>query len=506
MKKIIAIILAMMLCLLACSGCQKHDAANPESAPALSVEPTVSSTPAPSVLTSNAGEIRYVMIYNPNIYDEKSKENVSLGTGEIEEYIEAEMQRADGLTPLNHDEIPMSTLELNQDFDFSQLMLEGSRGGVLISPYSVGDTHEFYCGQKNRVKQEFTCLYAGTNCNVWTCDGTVTEDQAMEYGKEFDEKIYDQAVSSFGTPRFAENGGKVNILCYELPERTTLGFFVNADGFASDEADDATKARMGMNTDHDIIHINSRFIGNKDKVCATIAHEFQHLICFSGIFETVDTTQVRTWLNEAMSGYFEEALYPGAKENSGHYAAFSNSNRIRHGQSMYNFATTQTPMDQDLGVYGSVYLFSEYLANLANKDIFSDIHTYWRDSYSDTLDEAEAIASVIPDEIRESIVSSVDYNGRVNFADAEDEFLSKLTLDFYLSLMNVDENDPTSYQKIEAQTLLYDEINPADIEGGGRVIVTLKDGEYKFPEDADQGLVYIGFDKDFHIVTDYVVR
>jgi len=41
---------------------------------------------------------------------------------------------------------------------------------------------------------------------------------------------------------------------------------------------------------------------------------------------------MRTWLNEAMSGYVEEQLYPGAKESAGHYDAFVESNRIRHGQ------------------------------------------------------------------------------------------------------------------------------------------------------------------------------
>ena len=59
---------------------------------------------------------------------------------------------------------------------------------------------------------------------------------------------------------------------------------------------------------------------------------------------------------------------------------------------------------------------------------------------------------------------------------------------------------------VEAQTLLYDEINPADIEGGGRVIAALKDGEFKFPEDADEGLIYIGLNKNFEPVTGCVIR
>ena len=50
-------------------------------------------------------------------------------------------------------------------------------------------------------------------------------------------------------------------------------------------------------------------------------------------------------------------------------------------------------------------------------------------------------------------------------------------------------------------TLLYDEINPADIQGGGRVIAATMDGTFEIPDDADYGLIYIGLDADFKPVT-----
>ena len=50
-------------------------------------------------------------------------------------------------------------------------------------------------------------------------------------------------------------------------------------------------------------------------------------------------------------------------------------------------------------------------------------------------------------------------------------------------------------------TLLYDEINQTDIYGGGRVIVATKDGTYRVPKDANEGLVYIGLNADFEIIT-----
>ena len=170
------------------------------------------------------------------------------------------------------------------------------------------------------------------------------------------------------------------------------------------------------------------------------------------------------------------------------------------------FDTTVSQFDFDIGVYGSVYLFSEYLSNKVGDDVFSDIHDHWRYSGSYTLDEAEAIADSASSSVYDEIDEVIDFDGQINFADAEDEWLSKLTLDFYISLLQSEADNPDAYKHFEAQTLLYDEINPADIEGGGRVIVSLKDGEFKFPEDADEGLVYIGFDKDFNIITERVVR
>jgi len=173
---------------------------------------------------------------------------------------------------------------------------------------------------------------------------------------------------------------------------------------------------------------------------------------------------------------------------------------------MYNFETTNTNMEFDIGVYGSVYLFSEYLANISDDDVFSNIHSYWRNSYSSTLSEAEAIVESVTKDVYDEIDSSFDYEKELRFKDSNELWLSKLTLNYYLSLLKYDENDPEAYNKVVSQTLVYDEINPADIEGGGRVIVALKDGNFEIPEDADYGLVYIGLDENFEVVTNCIVR
>ena len=212
------------------------------------------------------------------------------------------------------------------------------------------------------------------------------------------------------------------------------------------------------------------------------------------------------WSNKKRSCYIEENLYPGTKDLAGHYEEFATSDRIRHGQSMYNFTTDTTNTNFDIGVYGSVYLFSEFLSSGAGDDVFSGIHSYWRTSYSPSLDEAEAIVNSVPSSFKNKVDNIVDYGNVIRFADPDEEWMSKLTLDFYLSLLKPDGSSPEAFDKVRAQTLLYDEINPADIEGGGRVVAALRDGEFKFPTDADRGLVYVGLNRNFEIVTEIVVR
>ena len=107
--------------------------------------------------------------------------------------------------------------------------------------------------------------------------------------------------------------------------------------------------------------------------------------------------------------------------------------------------------------------------------------------------------------MKKSIDKTIDYEGNIDFASKDDEWLSKLALDFYISQLEYDkDDDPEAFERLEASTLLYDEINQANIEGGGRVIVELSDGEFEVPSDADDGLIYIGLNEDFEVVTDYI--
>ena len=82
--------------------------------------------------------------------------------------------------------------------------------------------------------------------------------------------------------------------------------------------------------------------------------------------------------------------------------------------------------------------------------------------------------------------------------------MSKMTLDFYLTTMDMDLAHLVGAEDVARRYMLYTEINQQEIEGGGRMLVATENGSYAVPEDADKGLIYIGFDENFNTVTDLV--
>lgn len=468
-------------------------------------------TPAPMPTGSDFSgrdDIAYVLIFNPNIYKETLNWNEKLTTGSIGQLIDVSMARADELEPFEPEFKPYQQTSSGELFAGYTGELDLNRAGGIQPIYSLGDTRQFYAGDEYRSLQTFECVYAGSHCYVWSTGGSVSTAQANKIGSEFDNKIYDADVTTFGTPRYEDEGGKIHLLYYPMTDGL-LGFFWPVEIFATGEYLTEQEAEYyGANQDLAIINLNSDLIGYpqyEEMIFATTAHEFQHLINASDLFYTVDPLSIgyiSTWLNESMSGYIEEKLYPGVKDTEGHYEAFASSYLIKHGQSMFNFSTEFN----DIGVYGSVYLFSQYLENLAGGDVFRNIHDYWRNSYSRTLCDAEALHNSVSSSVAAQIEAAYSYPGNVRFDSADEEWMSKLILDFYMSLLSFDAGDPAAYAKVQAQTLLYDEINPADIEGGGRVIAATKDGTFEIPADADYGLLYIGLDSNFQPVTGIVYK
>ena len=457
-----------------------------------------------NVVANDFIPVRYVMIYNPAIYDPNAMDNAALSTGSLGTQVEVDFNR--GGLPNLAENLTISQGELMAGLNDVPRQ-EGDRASGFAPLYSVGDTQIFYACQDDDVNARearyFSCRYAGTYCNVWVSNVNLSDTMAQEYGQEFDTYIYENVVAAFGPARFTDNGGKVNLLFYDLPENIG-GFFHFYDLYASSEVYTSDISYYGLNVDHAILHINGTFADYntypqlKTFMRSTMAHEFQHLICASNTFETLNFSICDTWINEAMSGYIEELLYPGVKAgDGGHLSSFFWSDLIRNGQSMYNFTTTY----DDIGVYGSVYLYSTYLAALAGNEVFNTFHRYWRASYSPSLSVPEALANSVPMNIYNAIDQSITFPKDVVFNTPEEAWMSKLTLQFYLDLLDKEATDPEAFQVISGQDLLYNEINPAIIEGGGRIIIALSGDSYVIPADADNGLVYIGLDKDFNVVT-----
>ncbi len=461
---------------------------------------------------SGRSDIAYVLIFNPDIYDESMDWNKKLTTGSIGSQIDISMNRADELDPVESPFKPISQMSSAELFAQFGDEIDLDRAGGVQPIYSVGDRHDFYAGYEYRDLYTFNCVYAGEHCYIWSVNGSISSSQANKVGNEFDSRIYDADVTAFGTPRYADEGGKIHLLYYPM-SGGTLGFFSPSEIFATGEYFTAEEAaQYGINLDYAIINLNSEILGipeYENLIYATTAHEFQHLINSSDMFYTLNPVRIGytdTWLNEAMSGYIEEKLYPGVKEAEGHYDSFIRSQRIRHGQSLFNFGTDTNSFNFDIGVYGSVFLFSQYLENIAGSDVFHRIHDYWRTSYSYSLCDAEALYNAVPSSVVSRIDAEYVYPSNVSFDSPEKEWMSKLALDFYMSLLSFDANDPAAYAKVQAQTLLYDEINPADIEGGGRVIAATKDGTFEIPNDADYGLLYIGLDANFRPITGIIYK
>lgn len=499
MKKFLTYLLLAALILSTFVSCEDFNSQkNKSDKPATPIDlPTVSSG---NVISDN--NLRYVIIYNPQPYSKETffTKTTDLSTGSLASQIDVNVNRADGLDSLPeflpYDQ-EMLAPELLENFNF-----EGNKGTALKKNYKVGDTKEFFAyvsSPDSRTKATFTCIYSGTSCNIWAY-GAYDAKIIKEHGEEFDKNIYAKCVSQFGAPRFDD---KINFLYYSI-DKNLIGCFCNSDLFATGEFTEEQGKTLGINFDHNILHINSKYAyqQNLDKVIkGTLAHEFQHLLCFTGYFTA--RNQCNTWFNEAMSGYIEEQLYPGTKKMIGHVSSYLNSNVVRYGQSLYNFETDSLT---DLGPYGSVYYFAEYLAKSAGNDVFSNFHNYWRNYYQRGLGEQDALYAVIPSSLKTSVNNSIVYPTTLTFNSEAVEWMSKFVLQFYLASLRKETTSPSAFSNISPEYLLYDKLSATNIEGGGRIIVAVKGNSFQIPEDADSGLIYIGLDKNFNPVSNIIIK
>ena len=467
----------------------------------------------------------YVMIYNPLVYDELNASvatKTSLNSGKLGSQVVTGIKRADNLAEANYP-VMVTPRDVSQGIENIEIQEVNDKAGTVYQQY-LGDTISVYAFDdqlRTRQKKTFTCIYVGKECYVYDLDGTVSAKDAEMIGKEFDDKIFPADTNEFGKGRFTEGDGKVYILMQPMADGL-CGFFSYFDNFAYGEVDTATIEANGINTDRAIININSRYLAAKpDMVKSTLAHEYQHLISSSDSFEKGTYQTFRTWYDETMSAHAEEMVYPGLKKKEGFDQYMFISENYIHGQSLFNFDTTN---DANIGAYGAVYLFSLYLDKIGKP--YGSTHTLWRMLKQDTppIDECltDAFKSTPTIITYDSSGKETSNNtGSENYAKILDSkyvypdsikkkfssdsemMMSKLALDFYLDSLKIDFGDITN--DIHAY-MLYDSVNACKIEGGGRIIVALSGDSFTIPADADDSLIYIGLDSDFNPVTGLITK
>lgn len=450
----------------------------------------------------NHKDMKYVMIYNPDIIVMNSQYVYAGSTGTFGNQIEPYMNRSDSL---NDDKLMVTPDQLNPVID-AKINTEGDRAGFAPT-YRVGNTKQFYSYpdtslDEPRIVRSFNCRYVGENCYIWVYNNTISDEVAQKYGKEFDENIYPQSVERFGLPRYAEEGGKIHLLYYPM-QQEFAGCFCMLDLYASYEFTPDVIAQYGINTDHAIFHMNALYASNPAAelgMTTTMAHEFQHLLLGSASLCRPDYLSAPAWINEAMSTYIEPVLYPEYAAQQQNYVRLHSDSLIRHGQSLYNFNNLTPTNEYEFSTYDHVYLFANYLERLAGDKVFSEIHRYWRTSYSPTMSDMETIAKCVPTTVYQQVMDSIG-PGYKSFVLQSDEFMSKLVLQFYLDMLDRDDTDPVAFATLDPGMLIYDEVNGANVQPGGRVIVALRGSTYQIPEDATAGLVYIGLDANFQPVT-----
>lgn len=371
-------------------------------------------------------------------------------------------------------------------------------GSGRAAGYAVGSRRSFHYQPGSRytgASASFTCLYAGDSCYIWGY-GFSNQAIANAMGAAFDATIFRNDTNAYGTARYIQDGGKLNILIYPMSRTGLCGFFRPLELLTAAEMN-AMQSGLAQAYNHDeaVIHINT-------SVCTaqryetyglvTLAHEYQHLICFSSslLGRGGQERMMGTWLNEAMSMQAEEISYPGEVVRARYISSdYNNSGDIASGQSLYNFAT-----ENDIGVYGQAFMFSEYLKKQSGTGaVFKRLHDHWRQQSAENLTDAKALYSVLSS-VRGQVNGIASYPASLGLS-TEEAFLSKLDLAFQIG--TVVKNGSGAYSLgsacAEADPKLFTGTR-GSIEGGGRILIATKDANsYTVPNGADPRLIYVGF-------------
>ena len=365
------------------------------------------------------------------------------------------------------------------------------------------ETHAFWvCTDLNTYtydKRTFRLAGESEHCRIWTLPNdavSFTDEQVQRMAEQFESVIYPCDTGAFGPFRDLAGDGKLHIVTYAMNSRSVCGFFDAYDLYSQEEIavidpDDAESYNCLP-----IINVNTRFADSEQTVLCTLAHEFQHLILRSAVLASPANagkpgreTGVGVWLNEGFSMEAEELCYPGAVAEQGYVDAFGRSDKVRFGMSVQNFDATSN----DVGAYGQSFLFAEYLKAQCGEAVFQTFLSRWRaETDPDALTEAHMLSALLGDSQRQQLAAIAAYTDGVTerLGSEENVLLSEMLLAFHLATVLKQEQGVCSLGAQTPEKPVYTGTG-RKLEGGGALLIEVRNGSFAIPKDAESGLVYV---------------
>ncbi|MFC1571663.1 peptidase MA family metallohydrolase [Candidatus Margulisiibacteriota bacterium] len=245
---------------------------------------------------------------------------------------------------------------------------------VAAMAVTVGATEEFYALQYNsdEAAWEYAIVTAevaavGEHCYLYVEQDriAISAESIAEFVAEFDDNAYPKVRAYFGSEPNPgiDNDAKMTLLFYYLHH--TLGDGIISGYFlAGNEYPRSTNA---YSNEREMVYFNGETANLRNVKC-TLVHELQHLVNFNNK-TIINGTAEALWLNEGLSTYAEHVAghgLPGAEYNMVYkvnsYLSSPEGNCL-------------ISMDYNLSDYGTVYLFTLYLAEQYGADAIRSLVT-----------------------------------------------------------------------------------------------------------------------------------
>lgn len=199
----------------------------------------------------------------------------------------------------------------------------------------------------------------GSHCYVFVEEGQGVSDKDLDYIKDqFDNKVYDKDVDTFGTQPDVDDNRKIVILLmdirddryYGIGQEYIAGYFWSLHEYLNDELSPPEK---GFSNERDMIHVDVS-PGQEGESGPILAHEFQHMIHWN------HDADEETWVDEGCADYAMFAC--GYGHPWGHVHAFENNPDTM-------LPISRWPITNTLPNYGASYLFTLYLSEKYPGDV-----------------------------------------------------------------------------------------------------------------------------------------